>query len=83
MELLAGVAVDAVFDCVSVATTFKGKLAEMGVIFGSFSEAVAESSGPGARSISGRWCRTSDNFYRGAEFGGVSATGRFATCRKA
>src|SRR5687768_5617188 len=37
---LAGVAVDAVFDSVSVATTFKGKLAEMGVIFGSFSEAA-------------------------------------------
>ena len=39
-EKLAGVAVDAVFDSVSVATTFKGKLAEMGVIFGSFSEAL-------------------------------------------
>jgi Fe-S cluster assembly protein SufB len=39
-ERLAGVAVDAVFDSVSVATTFKGKLAEMGIIFGSFSEAV-------------------------------------------
>jgi Fe-S cluster assembly protein SufB len=39
---LAGVAVDAVFDSVSVATTFKGKLAEVGVIFCSFSEAVRE-----------------------------------------
>ncbi len=39
---LTGVAVDAVFDSVSVATTFKGKLAEMGVIFCSFSEAVRE-----------------------------------------
>ncbi len=37
---LTGVAVDAVFDSVSVATTFKGKLAELGIIFGSFSEAV-------------------------------------------
>ena len=37
---LAGVAVDAVFDSVSVATTFKGKLAEMGIIFCSFSDAV-------------------------------------------
>src|SRR5262249_8583084 len=37
---LAGVAVDAVFDSVSVATTFKEKLAELGVIFCSFSEAV-------------------------------------------
>jgi Fe-S cluster assembly protein SufB len=41
-EALAGVAVDAVFDSVSVATTFKGKLAEMGIIFCSFSEAVQE-----------------------------------------
>ncbi|MEE8211481.1 MAG: Fe-S cluster assembly protein SufB [Acidiferrobacterales bacterium] len=37
---LAGVAVDAVFDSVSVATTFKKKLAEAGVVFGSFSDAV-------------------------------------------
>jgi Fe-S cluster assembly protein SufB len=37
---LSGVAVDAVFDSVSVATTFKEKLAELGVIFCSFSEAV-------------------------------------------
>ncbi len=39
---LAGVAVDAVFDSVSVATTFKEKLADAGVIFCSISEAVAE-----------------------------------------
>src|SRR2546423_3850323 len=39
-ERLAGVAVDAVFDSVSVGTTFKAKLAEKGVIFCSFSEAV-------------------------------------------
>ena len=39
---LAGVAVDAVFDSVSVATTFKDKLADAGVIFCSFSEAVIE-----------------------------------------
>ena len=39
-KLFAGVAVDAVFDSVSVATTFKDKLAELGVIFCSFSEAV-------------------------------------------
>jgi Fe-S cluster assembly protein SufB len=37
---LAGVAVDAVFDSVSVATTFQEKLAELGIIFCSFSEAV-------------------------------------------
>jgi Fe-S cluster assembly protein SufB len=39
---LAGVAVDAVFDSVSVATTYKSKLAELGIIFCSFSEAVRE-----------------------------------------
>jgi Fe-S cluster assembly protein SufB len=39
-EKLAGVAVDAVFDSVSVATTFKEKLGELGIIFCSFSEAV-------------------------------------------
>jgi Fe-S cluster assembly protein SufB len=37
---LAGVAVDAVFDSVSVATTFKDKLADLGILFCSFSEAV-------------------------------------------
>jgi len=41
-ERLAGVAVDAVFDSVSVGTTFKNKLAEKGIIFCSFSEAVQE-----------------------------------------
>src|SRR6185295_1976480 len=40
--LLAGVAVDAVFDSVSVATTFKAKLGELGILFCSFSEAVRE-----------------------------------------
>src|SRR6202047_1106703 len=39
-KLLAGVAVDAVFDSVSVATTFKERLGELGIIFCSFSEAV-------------------------------------------
>ncbi len=39
-EMLAGVAVDAVFDSVSVATTFKGKLEEQGIIFCPISEAV-------------------------------------------
>ena len=41
-KMLSGVAVDAVFDSVSVATTFREKLAEMGIIFCSFSEAVRE-----------------------------------------
>ncbi len=39
---LAGVAVDAVFDSVSVATTYKAKLAELGIVFCAFSEAVRE-----------------------------------------
>lgn len=41
-ERLSGVAVDAVFDSVSVATTFKEKLSKLGIIFCSFSEAVQE-----------------------------------------
>ena len=41
-EALAGVAVDAVFDSVSVATTFKEKLSEIGIIFCSFSDAVRD-----------------------------------------
>jgi Fe-S cluster assembly protein SufB len=41
-KMLSGVAVDAVFDSVSVVTTFKGKLKELGVIFCSFGEAVQE-----------------------------------------
>ena len=39
-KMFSGVAVDAVFDSVSVATTFKAKLGELGIIFCSFSEAV-------------------------------------------
>ena len=41
-ELMSGVAVDVVFDSVSVATTYKSKLKELGIIFCSFSEAVQE-----------------------------------------
>lgn len=41
-KMLSGVAVDAVFDSVSVATTFKKQLNELGIIFCSFSEAVQE-----------------------------------------
>ena len=41
-ERLSGIAVDAVFDSVSVATTFKEKLGELGIVFCSFSEAVGE-----------------------------------------
>ena len=41
-KILAGVAVDAVFDSVSVATTFKEKLSELGIVFCSMSEAIRE-----------------------------------------
>ena len=41
-KMLAGVAVDAVIDSVSIATTYKEKLAELGIIFCSFSEAVKD-----------------------------------------
>jgi Fe-S cluster assembly protein SufB len=41
-KILAGVAVDAVIDSVSVKTTYKEKLAELGIIFSSFSEAVKD-----------------------------------------
>ena len=59
---LAGVAVDAVFDSVSVATTFKDKLHEAGVIFGSFSEAVREHPEL-VRKYLGSVVPYSDNFY--------------------
>ena len=56
---LAGVAVDAVFDSVSVATTFKEKLSEAGVIFCSFSE------------IPRHRCSAARQFLRGPELGGI------------
>jgi Fe-S cluster assembly protein SufB len=59
---LAGVAVDAVFDSVSVATTFKEKLAEAGVIFCSFSEAV-KSHPDLVRKWLGSVVPYTDNFY--------------------
>ncbi len=61
-EILAGVAVDAVFDSVSVATTFKDKLAEAGVIFCSFSEAVEKHPGL-VRQYLGSVVPQGDNFY--------------------
>jgi Fe-S cluster assembly protein SufB len=59
---LAGVAVDAVFDSVSVATTFKKNLAEAGVIFGSFSDAVHEHPDL-VRKYLGTVVPIYDNFY--------------------
>ena len=61
-EALAGVAVDAVFDSVSVATTFKDKLAELGIIFCSFSEAVREHPEL-VKKYLGSVVPYSDNFY--------------------
>ena len=59
---LAGVAVDAVFDSVSVATTFKDKLAELGIIFCPFSEAVREHPDL-IRKYLGSVVPYSDNFF--------------------
>ncbi|PYI88888.1 MAG: Fe-S cluster assembly protein SufB [Verrucomicrobia bacterium] len=59
---LAGVAVDAAFDSVSVATTFKETLAAKGVIFGSFSEAVQEHPDL-VRKYLGMVVPYTDNFY--------------------
>ena len=61
-QRLAGVAVDAVFDSVSVATTFKEKLAELGVIFCSFSDAVKEHPEL-VRKYLGSVVPHSDNFF--------------------
>jgi Fe-S cluster assembly protein SufB len=59
---LHGVAVDAVFDSVSVATTFKGELEKQGIIFCSFSEAV-ERCPELIQQYLGSVVPTSDNFY--------------------
>ncbi len=61
-EMLAGVAVDAVFDSVSVATTFRSKLAEAGVIFCPISEAV-HSHPELVRKYMGTVVPRKDNFY--------------------
>ena len=61
-KMLAGVAVDAVFDSVSVATTFKEKLADAGVIFCSFSEAV-QNHPDLVRAYLGSVVPAADNYY--------------------
>ena len=61
-EMLAGVAVDAVFDSVSVATTFKDKLGSLGIVFCSFSEAVQEHPEL-VRQYLGSVVPYSDNFF--------------------
>ena len=59
---LTGVAVDAVFDSVSVATTFKEKLGELGIIFCSFSEAV-QNHPDLVKKYLGTVVPTTDNFF--------------------
>jgi hypothetical protein len=61
-QILAGVAVDAVFDSVSVTTTFKDKLGEMGIIFCSFGEAVREHPDL-VKKYMGTVVPYSDNYY--------------------
>ena len=61
-KVLAGVAVDVIFDSVSVTTTYKKKLAEVGVIFCSISEAVHDHPDL-VRKYLGTVVPTSDNFY--------------------
>ena len=61
-KLLAGVAVDAVFDSVSIATTFKAELAKQGIIFCSMSEAVQEHPDL-VKKYLGSVVPYSDNFY--------------------
>ncbi|MBI1261591.1 MAG: Fe-S cluster assembly protein SufB [Rhizobiales bacterium] len=61
-QMLAGIAVDAVFDSVSVVTTFKEKLKEVGVIFCPLSEAVRDHPDL-VRKYLGSVVPTSDNFY--------------------
>jgi Fe-S cluster assembly protein SufB len=61
-KIMAGVAVDVIFDSVSVTTTYKAKLAEIGIIFCSFSEAVRERPDL-VRQYLGSVVPTSDNFY--------------------
>ena len=66
-KMLAGVAVDAVFDSVSVGTTYKKKLSELGIIFCSFSEAVQEHPELIQKYL-GKVVPVSDNFFFGIKF---------------
>jgi Fe-S cluster assembly protein SufB len=61
-KIMAGVAVDVIFDSVSVTTTYKAKLAEVGIIFCSFSEAVHEYPEL-IRKYLGSVVPAGDNFY--------------------
>ncbi len=74
-EMLAGVAVDAVFDSVSVATTYKDKLATLGIIFCAFSEAVQRYPEL-VRKYLGTVVPPTDNFYAALN-SGVFSDGTF------
>jgi len=73
--------VDAVFDSVSVATTFKEKLSELGIIFCSFSEAVEKHAGL-VRDYLGSVVPHTDNFFAALN-SAVSVTVPSAMCPKA
>src|SRR5262245_36979012 len=75
-QRLSGVAVDAVFDSVSVATTFKEKLKELGIIFCSFSEAVQEHPDLVQKYL-GSVVPYNDNFFAGLN-SAVFSDGSFA-----
>jgi Fe-S cluster assembly protein SufB len=75
-KMLAGVAVDAVFDSVSVATTFREKLAEAGVIFCSISEAVQDHPEL-VQEVSRLRRAATDNFYAALNSAAVFTDGSF------
>ena len=87
-EVLAGVegapkyAVDAVFDSVSVVTTFKAELAEAGVIFCSMSRGDARASGSGAQ-VPGLGGAGSDNYFACLNSGGLLRRLASSMCRRA
>jgi Fe-S cluster assembly protein SufB len=74
-KILAGVAVDAIFDSVSVGTSYKKQLAEMGIIFCSFSEAVQEHPDL-VQQYLGSVVPASDNFFAALN-SGVFTDGSF------
>ena len=77
-QMLAGVAVDAVFDSVSVVTTFKEKLAEAGVIFCPISEAI-QNHPKLIKQYLGSVVPQSDNFYAALN-SAVFTEGSFVLC---
>lgn len=78
---LSNVAVDAVFDSVSIATTYKEKLAEHGVIFCSISEAISEYPDL-IEKYMGTVVPINDNFFCGSKFCSFLVTVRLFTYPK-